>query len=198
MDEATQRRIFEPFFTTKEVGKGTGLGLATAYGIVKQSGGYIRVHAVPGEGAEFFIYLPRTHQSPETTAQYEVQPTVFGSGRVLVVEDEAGVRSALQRILEAGGYTVLVAANGKEGLELFAKSERPIDLLIADLVMPGMGGRELATKCRELHEVIKVLYVSGYTKDSLLSQQTFDDGIQFLEKPFTRESVLDRVRHVLG
>jgi two-component system cell cycle sensor histidine kinase/response regulator CckA len=179
------------------VGKGTGLGLATAYGIVKQSGGYIRVRAVPGQGAEFLIYLPRTTQKAERNPACDAQPSVFGSGRVLVVEDEPGVRSALQRILEAGGYTVLAAANGKDGLELFARSEHPVDLLIADLVMPGMGGRELAKKCRELHDVLKILYVSGYTKDSLLSQQTFEDGIQFLEKPFTRDGVLERVRQVL-
>jgi PAS domain S-box-containing protein len=197
MDESTQRRIFEPFFTTKETGKGTGLGLATAYGIVKQSGGYIQVHTAPGKGAEFLIYLPRTELR---TDQFEVQQPLTPSaafGTILVVEDEPGVRHSLVRILAAEGYTVLSAPNGKDGLEAFVANDSAVDLLITDIVMPGMGGRDLARKCSDLRASLRVLYVSGYTKDSLLSQQTFDEGVEFLEKPFTRESVLKTVRQVL-
>jgi CheY-like chemotaxis protein len=197
MDEATQRRIFEPFFTTKETGKGTGLGLATAYGIVKQSGGYIEVRTAPGEGAEFLIYLPRTELK---TDQFEIPESTIplpAAGTILVVEDEPGVRQALLRILVAEGYKVLSAPNGQEGLATFVAHAGDVDLLITDIVMPGMGGRDLVKKCSELRRSLKVLYVTGYTKDSLLSQQTFDDGIEFLEKPFTRDSVVRTVRQAL-
>jgi PAS domain S-box-containing protein len=196
MDEATQRRIFEPFFTTKETGKGTGLGLATAYGILKQSGGYIEVRTAPGEGAEFLIFLPRTQLKTDQFEIPESTAALPGFGTILVVEDEAGVRQSLLRILVAEGYTVLSAPNGKEGLAAFVAHDN-VDLLITDIVMPGMGGRDLARKCSDLRKGLKVLYVSGYTKDSLLSQQTFDDGIEFLEKPFTRDSVLKTVRQAL-
>ncbi|MEA2706607.1 MAG: two-component system, cell cycle sensor histidine kinase and response regulator CckA, partial [Gemmatimonadaceae bacterium] len=197
MDETTQRRIFEPFFTTKETGKGTGLGLATSYGIVKQSGGYIEVRTAPGKGAEFFIYLPRTELKTDQFELTESTSVLPAAGTILVVEDEQGVRQSLLRILAAEGYKVLSAANGKEGLAAFETHADGVDLLITDIVMPGMGGRDLARKCSELRKTVKVLYVSGYTKDSLLSQQTFDDGIEFLEKPFTRESVLKTVRQAL-
>jgi CheY-like chemotaxis protein len=173
------------------------LGLATAYGIIKQSGGYIEVRTAPGEGAEFLIYLPRTELK---TDQFEIpQSTAVlpAFGTILVVEDEAGVRQSLLRILVAEGYTVLSAPNGKEGLAAFVAHAGDVDLLITDIVMPGMGGRDLARKCSDLRKGLKVLYVSGYTKDSLLSQQTFDDGIEFLEKPFTRDSVLKTVRQAL-
>jgi CheY-like chemotaxis protein len=197
MDEATQRRIFEPFFTTKETGKGTGLGLATAYGIVKQSGGYIEVRTAPGQGAEFLIYLPRTELKTDQFEIPESRTVPPAAGTVLVVEDEQGVRQSLLRILVAEGYKVLAASNGKDGLATFEAHADDVDLLITDIVMPGMGGRDLARKCSDLRNDLKVLYVSGYTKDSLLSQQTFDDGIEFLEKPFTRDSVLKTVRQAL-
>jgi CheY-like chemotaxis protein len=197
MDESTQRRIFEPFFTTKETGKGTGLGLATAYGIVKQSGGYIEVRTAPGAGAEFLIYLPRTEIKTDQFELPELTSVLPAAGTILVVEDEEGVRQSLLRILAAEGYTVLSAPNGKDGLATFVAHAGDVDLLITDIVMPGMGGRDLARKCSELQKGVRVLYVSGYTKDSLLSQQTFDDGIEFLEKPFTRDSVLKTVRQAL-
>ncbi len=198
MNDDTQRRIFEPFFTTKEVGKGTGLGLATAYGIVKQSGGYIKVRSVPGKGAEFLIYLPYT----DATAADKIVPKEYrddrpASGTVLVVEDEPAVRQALQRILSAEGYSVITAANGAEALELFAAKKAAVDLLITDLVMPKMGGRELARQCCDLRDTLKVIYLSGYTRDSLLSQQTFEEGTEFIEKPFTRDAILERIARVL-
>jgi PAS domain S-box-containing protein len=197
MTEETQRMIFEPFFTTKELGKGTGLGLATAYGIVKQSGGYIRVRTAPGEGAEFQIYLPRTGAAPARIAPSVRRDDRPAGGTVLVVEDEAGVRRALQRMLFAEGYTVVTAANGAEALDLFAARENEFDLLITDLVMPAMDGRDLARKCCALHRGLKVIYISGYTRDSLLSQQTFEEGMEFLEKPFTNDVILERIASVL-
>ncbi|MGZ3484743.1 MAG: MASE1 domain-containing protein, partial [Gemmatimonadaceae bacterium] len=144
MDEETQRKIFEPFFTTKGVGKGTGLGLATAYGIVNQSGGYIRVRTSPGQGAEFMIYLPRTDAIAEKPAHAELHDDRPASGTILVVEDEPAVRNALGRMLIAGGYKVVSAENGAEALKLFGAGKDDIDLLITDLVMPGIGGRDLA------------------------------------------------------
>jgi len=197
MDEDVQRKIFEPFFTTKEIGKGTGLGLATAYGIVKQSGGYIKVRTAPGKGAEFLIYLPRTEAVPDKIVSPQPRDSRPANGTVLVVEDEAGVRQALQRILTADGYAVVTAANGAEALEVFAARRQDIDLLITDLVMPAMGGRELARQCSALRDTLKVIYLSGYTRDSLLSQQTFEEGTEFIEKPFTRDAILERIARVL-
>ena len=196
MDEETQRKIFEPFFTTKEVGKGTGLGLATAYGIVNQSGGYLRVRTSPGKGAEFMIYLPRTDAVPEKSPHTERRDDRPVSGTILVVEDEPAVRSALGRILIAGGYKVLSAENGTEALKLFGTG-KDIDLLITDLVMPGIGGRDLARQCSAIRDSLKVIYISGYTRDSLLSPQTFEEGTEFIEKPFTSDAILDRIARVL-
>jgi CheY-like chemotaxis protein len=199
MDAETRRRVFEPFFTTKEVGKGTGLGLSTAYGIVKQSGGYIKVISSLENGTEFRIFLPRT-DSPlaEKALTKEHTNGLPVTGSILVVEDEAAVRQALQRLLAAEGYDVVTAANGAEALEIFADRKDEIDLLITDIVMPNMTGRALAEKCCSMRERLKVIYVSGYTRDSLLSQQTFSDGTQLIEKPFTRETVLTRISEVLS
>jgi PAS domain S-box-containing protein len=197
MDAATQRKIFEPFFTTKEIGKGTGLGLATAYGIVKQSGGYIKVHSVPQEGTEFAIYLPRGTGTPETVtvAEYTPQPE---EGRLLVVEDEPAVSAALARMLRAAGYGVTTARNGGEAWEIFLARKGDFDLLLTDIVMPQLGGQDLAKKCSAYNPALKVLFVSGYIKDSLFSQQTFDKGTEFLEKPFTRDTILSKIATVLA
>jgi PAS domain S-box-containing protein len=197
MSEETQRQIFEPFFTTKEIGKGTGLGLATAYGIVKQSGGYVKVRTAVGKGAEFMIYLPRTDAVANKPAHSETRSDKPASGTILVAEDEAGVRRALQRMLFSAGYTVVTAANGAEALDLFAACGNDIDLLITDMVMPGMGGRELGRRCRALRNGLRVIYVSGYTRDSLLNQETFEEGTEFIEKPFTSEGILERISRVL-
>jgi len=198
MNAETQRKVFEPFFTTKETGKGTGLGLATAYGIVKQSGGYINLVTSPGKGAEFRIYLPRTDA---VVVENVVPPPRRNGdqvrGTILLVEDEAAVRHALERLLITEGYAVLAASNGAEALETFARRQDEIELLITDIVMPAMSGRVLAEQCIALKKSLKVIYVTGYTRDSLLSQQTFDDGTEFIEKPFTREGVLARIADVL-
>ena len=199
MDSETQRKVFEPFFTTKEVGRGTGLGLATAYGIVKQSGGYIKLVSAPGEGTEFRIFLPRTNapvaEKPVASKRTNGHHV---TGTVLVVEDEPAVQQALQRLLSAEGYGVITASNGAEALDLFAARKDEIDLLITDIVMPAMTGRALADKCCAMRASLKVIFVSGYTRDSLLSQQTFADGTQLIEKPFTRETVLARISEVLS
>jgi PAS domain S-box-containing protein len=198
MDADTQRKVFEPFFTTKDTGKGTGLGLATAYGIVKQSGGYIKLLTAPGKGAEFLIYLPRTDAAlTDKVIAQERRSTEPANGTILVVEDEAGVRQALHRLLAAEGYTVLTASNGADALRLFAAARDEIALLITDIVMPAMSGRALAEKCRAIRGTLKVIYVSGYTRESLLSQQTFADGTELIEKPFTRDAVLARIADVL-
>ena len=197
MDEDTQQRIFEPFFTTKEPGKGTGLGLATAYGIVKQSGGYIRVLTTPGNGAEFLIYLPRTDAAPDRIVPPQNLSDRQATGTILLVDDEAGVRQVLQRILTTAGYTVVTAEDGAEALQLFVTRNHDFDLLITDIVMPAMDGHELARQCSALRDTLKVIFLSGYTRDSLQSQQTFQDGTEFIEKPFTRDAILDRIAHVL-
>jgi CheY-like chemotaxis protein len=197
MDDDTQRKIFEPFFTTKEIGKGTGLGLATAYGIIKQSGGYIKVRTARGRGAEFLIYLPRTDAAPDTLTPFVRRDDSPASGTVLLVEDEDGVRRALQRMLFAEGYTVLTATNGAEALDLFTARGNEVELLITDLVMPEMDGRELARQCCALNDKLKVIFVSGYTRDSLLSRQTFDAGTEFIEKPFTSDVLLETIARVL-
>ena len=197
MDEDTQRKIFEPFFTTKDQGKGTGLGLATAYGIVKQSGGYIQVRSVLGGGAEFLIYLPRTDAAPDKIVAPQERSGKRTSGTILVVDDEAGVRQVLQRMLIAEGYSVIVAGSGAEALELFAPQKDKVDLLITDIVMPKMTGQALAKKCTAMRSNLKVLYLSGYTRDSLLSQRTFDEGTEFIEKPFTRRTIADHIERIL-
>jgi CheY-like chemotaxis protein len=199
MNAETQRKVFEPFFTTKEAGKGTGLGLATAYGIVKQSGGYIKLVTAPGKGAEFRIYLPRTDAAVVGRVAAPPRRNVAPAGRiVLVVEDEPAVRQALERLLVTEGYTVLTAANGAEALEIFARRKDDVELLITDIVMPTMSGRALAEQCSALRKSLKVIYVTGYTRDSLLSQQTFEDGTEVIQKPFTREVVLARIADVLS
>jgi PAS domain S-box-containing protein len=197
MDAATQRNIFEPFFTTKGIGKGTGLGLATAYGIVKQSGGYIKVRSAPQEGTEFAIYLPRGAGAPETGTPAE-HPPEPEEGRLLVVEDEPAVSAALTRMLRAVGYVVTTARNGGEAWELFLAQKGDFDLLLTDLVMPELGGKELAEKCCVVNPALKVLFVSGYTQDSIFSQRTFHKGTQFLSKPFSRDTILSKIATVLA
>ena len=198
MTEDTQRKIFEPFFTTKESGKGTGLGLASAYGIVEQSGGYIKVLTAPGSGAEFQIYLPRAGAAADRVVLPQSRSDSRTSGTILVVDDEAGVRQILQRMLTADGYNVVSAGDGAEALEVFAAGKHDFDLLITDIVMPGMDGRELARRCSVLRNGLRVIFLSGYTRDSLLSQQTFADGTEFIQKPFSRDAILERIDQVLS
>jgi len=198
MDKETLSRIFEPFFTTKEKGKGTGLGLSTVYGIVKQSGGYVFATSEVGGGTIFFIYLPRIEDSAEALLPVKAQENdKGGSETVLLVEDEDSVRELVRETLVGRGYKVLEAENGEAGLRLAEVHGDSIDILITDVVMPGMGGRELAKKLMAMRPKIVVLYLSGYTEDAIVNQGAFDPGTAFLQKPFTLQKLAQKVREVL-
>ncbi len=198
MDGATKARLFEPFFTTKEPGRGTGLGLATVYGIVKQSGGYIWAYSELGHGTTFKIYLPRVAETPVPPESTTGRPTpVRGSETVLVVEDQEEVRKLTKRVLEGRGYTVLAARNGVEALEIVGRHPTQIHLLITDVVMPGMNGREVAQLACAKRSDLKVLYVSGYTGEAVLQHRLLQPGVAFLQKPFTPDALAHKTREVL-
>jgi len=198
MDKETQSRIFEPFFTTKEKGKGTGLGLSTVYGIVKQSGGYVLVQSEEGRGSVFQIYLPRAEGIAEKHAAPVAHAALGGTETVLLVEDEESVRQLVRETLAAKGYRVVEAENGEAGMGAAALYEGEIDLVITDVVMPGMGGRELVKQLAQTRPNTKVLYLSGYTEDAILSEGTIETGAAFLQKPFTLQNLSRKVREVLG
>jgi two-component system cell cycle sensor histidine kinase/response regulator CckA len=198
MDKATQAHIFEPFFTTKQLGKGTGLGLATVYGIVKQSDGYIWVDSEPGTGSTFRIYLPRVKADiASERAREEPAPPSGGSETVLVVEDDRTVRSLAGEMLRLNGYTVLQAQDGREALDLVRRHGRPIHLLLTDVVMPEMSGRELARSVAGLEPGIGVLYMSGYTDGVIAHHGVLDAGVAYIQKPFTADSLARKVREAL-
>ncbi len=199
MDKSTQARLFEPFFTTKEPGKGTGLGLATVYGIVKQSGGHIMVYSEPGLGTTFKIYLP-AHQTGSTTlAAPQPQPVSRGGYEtILLVEDDELVRSLIQRALQDEGYTILEACSGDEALSLAGQHPGGIELLMTDVVMPQMSGRELAEQLKALRPQLKVLFMSGYTDDTVVRHGVLTAEIEFLPKPFSSSKLVSKVREVLG
>ncbi len=194
MDDATRQRIFEPFFTTKPTGQGTGLGLATVYGIVKQSGGFIWVASERGEGSTFKIYLPRIDAAAE--ADYPTQPQARarrGHETILVVEDNAALRETIRKRLEADGYLVWMAGDGEEALELYGARAAAIDLLLTDVVMPKLGGGELARRLGELRPGLRVIYMSGYTDGAISHQGVLSEGVVLLEKPFTGERLMRAV-----
>ena len=200
MDEATKARIFEPFFTTKPPGKGTGLGLATVYGIVKQAGGFIWVYSEPGQGTSFKIYLPEV----DATAEGEGGATApagtrvpGGTETVLLVEDAAAVRAVTKQVLERQGYTVLEAEDGEAALRLAHAHRGPIHLLLTDVVMPQLSGRELAERLAPLRPETRILYASGYTDDSVVRHGVLESGTAYLQKPFSPESLARKVREVL-
>ena len=198
MDLETQAHLFEPFFTTKEKGHGTGLGLATVYGIVKQSGGFIWVYSVPGRGSTFKIYLPVVEEALPTAEPAEVPAELAkGSETVLVVEDEGGVRSLVCEALASHGYKVLEAAGAASALEISEKYTEPIHLLLTDVVMPQTGGKELAKGFSTLHPETKVLYMSGYTDDAIVRHGILERGTSFLQKPFQPRALLLKIREVL-
>jgi PAS domain S-box-containing protein len=198
MDQETLDHIFEPFFTTKPVGKGTGLGLATIYGIVKQNDGYIDVRSEPGDGTTFRIYLPHYDQdSGGVKGDAGSHELPGGSETILLVEDEQSVRSATGLLLQSFGYNVLSAATPEEALRLAADHPGAIHLLITDVIMPGMNGRDLATKLSEMQPGLLCLYVSGYTADVIAHHGILEEGIHFLPKPFAREALANKVHEVL-
>jgi CheY-like chemotaxis protein len=200
MDRATQARIFEPFFTTKDVGQGTGLGLSTVYGIVKQSGGCISVYSEPGEGTTFKVYLPRVDEEPERAEPADAARPARapGTGTVLLVEDEPAVRSVMRRILARAGYTVLEARNGAEAITLLELARTPVDLVLTDLVMPEMGGRALATELTTRWPEVRLVFVSGFTRDAATRRHVLEPGAGFLEKPFTSDTLVSSVEAALG
>jgi PAS domain S-box-containing protein len=198
MDEVTKSRLFEPFYTTKEKGKGTGLGLSTVYGIVKQSDGYIWVYSEIGKGAMFKVYLPRFRDaSPRENREKSSGPPPNGRETVLLVEDEEVVRTLVRSILEGNGYTVLTASDGVEAQKVGRSHGTPIHLIVTDVVMPKMGGREAAESLAPHLPGVKVLYMSGYTDEAIVHHGVLESGIPFLEKPFTPDALLRKVRQTL-
>jgi two-component system cell cycle sensor histidine kinase/response regulator CckA len=198
MDQQTQSRIFEPFFTTKELGKGTGLGLATVYGVVKQSGGYIWVYSELGHGSVFKAYLPRVDEAVQQCRPSESAPQLFiGTETVLLVEDEESVRVLTRTLLEETGYTVIEASNGIDALEVAGRYSGSIHLLMTDVVMPGMNGPKLAESLVVTNPSMKVLCMSGYTGTFASVSGLIDSGMRLLQKPFTRETLLRKVREAL-
>jgi PAS domain S-box-containing protein len=198
MDEQTQSHLFEPFFTTKEKGKGTGLGLATVYGIVKQSGGSIRVYSEVGHGTTFRVYFPRVEGVAVSlvSARSPVQPPT-GTETILLAEDSSGLRKLARKVLERYGYTVLDAPNGDEALQICERHQGAIHLLLTDVVMPGMSGRALADRVTSLHPATKVLYTSGYTDSAIVHHGVLAAGTAFLQKPYAPEALARKVRDVL-
>jgi two-component system cell cycle sensor histidine kinase/response regulator CckA len=198
MDAQTQAHIFEPFFTTKEQGKGTGLGLATVYGVVKQSGGFIWVYSEAGKGTSFKIYLPRVHQQAEKAGvSTPSSEAPRGSETVLLAEDEQDVREVAREFLESGGYTVLEARDGATALQVAAQHAGSIDLLVTDMVMPGMTGQELAGRLQQNRSGLRVIYMSGYSEHAAAGAANTDSSIRLLSKPFSRAAILRLVRQVL-
>jgi len=198
MTPEVKAHLFEPFFTTKDVGKGTGLGLATIYGIVKQSGGYVYVESEPGQGATFRIYLPRHDEAPELL-RIASPATLLprGDELILVVEDQAEVRQLVTRQLRSLGYDVLVAPGPVDALYLCRMRADTVRLVLTDLIMPEMSGKELVHKLHEVCHGFGVLYMSGYTADAVVQNALIEPGAAFLLKPFTIEGLAQKVRQVL-
>jgi two-component system, cell cycle sensor histidine kinase and response regulator CckA len=197
MDEATQAHIFEPFFTTKEVGKGTGLGLSTVFGIVRQCEGSILVNSKVGAGATFTVFLPLVEDPADESVDAAQPDTLRGTETILLVEDEEQIRIVARVILRKQGYQVLEARNGDEALALCESHEGAIDLLLTDVVMPGLSGPELARQVVLARDGIKVLFMSGYTDDALIRHGAFHTGIAYMQKPITPDGLIRKVRTVL-
>jgi len=199
MDEVTRSRIFEPFFTTKETGKGSGLGLATVYGIVKQGGGHVWVYSEPGHGTTFKIYLPSAEHKLGTAheAQAEALPPSREGVTILLAEDDVMMRRLTRKMLEEHGYQVLEAEDGKSALDVIGSDHTSVDLILTDVVMKGMNGPELVLRLMDSRPAMKVVYMSGYTGE-LVAHQGLESGIRLLEKPFTRADLLKTIDAALG
>jgi signal transduction histidine kinase len=197
MSSQVQTRLFEPFFTTKEPGKGTGLGLATCYGIIKQHGGNIWVYSEVDHGTTFKVYLPRADESVDASAVSEEAEDLGGTETVLLVEDEPAVRELSARVLRNLGYVVLEAINGTEGLGVAQAHTGQIDLLLADVVMPEVGGKAMSAQLTSQYPNLRVLFMSGYTDNAIVHHGQLDEGVAFLQKPFTPTALARKVRAVL-
>jgi CheY-like chemotaxis protein len=199
MTPEIRERAFDPFFTTKEKGKGTGLGLSTCYGIVKQSGGNIWAYSEPGRGTTFKIYLPWLEEFPkETKDKPEAAEIHKGTETILAVEDEIEVRKLVAQILKGQGYTVIEASDGEEAIKVAQKnSGNKIHLLLTDVVMPGMSGRQLAVTLGLQHPNMKILYMSGYTDNAIVHHGVLEEGVNYIQKPFTLDALARKVREVL-
>ncbi len=198
MDRETQRRIFEPFFTTKDIGKGTGLGLSTVYGIVKQSGGNIWVYSEQGMGTMFKVYLPRIDDATVCAGEKQEPILLRGTETILLVEDEEVVRGLTKNILMQAGYNVLDAKGGEEAICVCRAHTGPIDLLLTDVVMPEISGKEVADRLLELRPTIRVLFMSGYTDEAIVQHGVLDANVEFIQKPFTWFGLTRKVRDVLN
>jgi CheY-like chemotaxis protein len=198
MDSETQAHLFEPFFTTKEPGKGTGLGLATVSGIVQQSGGFIWVYSELGRGTTFKIYLPAVEAPVAVAVPERASPeTLRGTETVLLVEDLSAVRAVTREVLERYGYSVLTAADGEAALEVAAAYAGQIDLLLTDVVIPKLSGRDVADRLAAMRPGLKVLYMSGYTDDAIVRHGVLQAGIAYLQKPFAPDALVRKVSEAL-
>jgi two-component system, cell cycle sensor histidine kinase and response regulator CckA len=198
MDNEIQSHLFEPFFTTKEVGKGTGLGLATVYGMVKQNGGFIICYSEPGRGTTFKIYIPRVVEDGKAAEAPRETPVAYGAGRILLVEDDEMVREITKDILEELGYTVLSADTPQEAIALCEHRNTIVDLLLTDVVMPEMSGRELGNRIAVIRPGIKVLYMSGYTSNVIAHRGVLDKGVHFIQKPFRINDLANKIHELIG
>jgi two-component system cell cycle sensor histidine kinase/response regulator CckA len=198
MSDEVKAHLFEPFFTTKRAGKGTGLGLATVYGIVKQSGGHVRCYSEEGQGTTFKVYLPRAQGVEAPARRFDQGGDLpLGSETVLVVEDDPAVRELAARVLRGQGYTVLEAPNGAEALDLARQRHGAVHLLLTDVVMPGLSGRALVAKLSRICPGLKILFMSGYTDDAIVHRGVLESGMAFLQKPFGPLALARKVRSVL-
>jgi two-component system cell cycle sensor histidine kinase/response regulator CckA len=198
MDAETRARIFEPFFTTKPEGKGTGLGLATVYGIVKRSGGCVSVYSEVGQGTAFKVYLPVVESAAAAAAAAAEPEMVGGTGTILLVEDGDALRAMMRELLEGSGYTVIEAETPRAALGLLDTHQGSLDLLLTDVVMPGMRGPDLADRIRERRPGLRVLFMSGYTDETVTAQGLVARGAHFVQKPFSAAALLAQVGTALG